>query len=248
MDKNIPKEILLYLPFFQNFSTPHPDFFTEDWSLSIEEYAYLVLPFSLFMSFKLLKRIDKKRIFIWVTFLLILGFTALKVKYYLHANSASDSDWSSSFRKVVIFRVDSIYIGFLLVYAIRKWTNFLHKHKIVLFIFGLLLFFLVHLSIFNFKLVPEINLGFYVFVYLQVVILSLALLFPYLYALNYSGVLLKPVKFISVHSYSIYLVNYSIVFLGLREFFDSINFSFLQKFGLILLFLSCTMFFFNTAL
>ncbi|MFA5298283.1 MAG: acyltransferase [Lutibacter sp.] len=60
---NLPKSILLYIPFLQNFSTPHPDFFTEAWSLSIEEYAYLLLPFLLFFSFKFFKTAIMKNYF-----------------------------------------------------------------------------------------------------------------------------------------------------------------------------------------
>jgi len=39
----LPKDIKLFFPFLQNFSSAHPDFFTEAWSLSIDEYGYLIL-------------------------------------------------------------------------------------------------------------------------------------------------------------------------------------------------------------
>lgn len=245
LGKDLPKIIGLYIPFLQNFSTPHPDFFTEAWSLSIEEYAYLFLPFLLFLSFKLLKNSNKEKLFIWVTLLCVFGLTFLKVLYYFTAEINSLHDWSTSFRKVVIYRVDSIYIGFLAVYFVRKHTEITEKFKWHLLILGMSIFILIHILIYFFNIMPETNLGFYVFVYLQTVILSLALLFPYFSRLNYSGLFLKPIKFISVNSYSIYLVNYSIVLLGMQEIFDVSDASIFQKIGLIILFLSVTVIFSN---
>lgn len=245
LGKDLPKTIGLYIPFLQNFSTPHPEFFTEAWSLSIEEYAYLLLPFLLFLSFKLLKNSNKEKLFIWATLLCVFGLTFLKVLYYFTAEINSLHDWSASFRKVVIYRVDSIYIGFLVVYLVRKYVEITKKFKWHLLILGMSIFILIHLIIYIFNLMPETNLGFYVFVYLQTVILSLALLFPYFSQLNYSGLFSNFIKFISVNSYSIYLVNYSIVLLSLQEMVDVTDKSIFQKMGLIFLFLSITVIFSN---
>lgn len=243
LGKDLPKTIGLYIPFLQNFSTPHPEFFTEAWSLSIEEYAYLFLPFFLFMSFKLLKNSNKEKLFLWVTLLSVLGLTCLKVLYYFTAEINSLHDWSTTFRKVVIYRVDSIYVGFLVVYFVRKYDEITEKFKWHLLILGIFIFILIHSIIYFFNIMPKTNLGFYVFVYLQTVILSLAFLFPYFSQLNYSGLFSNFIKFISVNSYSIYLVNYSVVLLGMQEIFDVSAASIFQKMGLIFLFLSITMIF-----
>lgn len=245
LGNNLPKSIMLYFPFLQNFLSPHPDFFTEAWSLSIEEYAYLLLPLLLFFSFKLFIKSNKEKLFLWVTLLSIFGFTFLKVRYYFSAEINSYNDWSMTFRKVVIYRIDSIYIGFLAVYLVRKYSEIMKKIKFHLLSGGIFIFILIHVLMLNYNLVPETNLGFYVFVYLQTVILSLALLFPYFSTLNYSGIFLKPIEFISVNSYSIYLVNYSIVLLGMQEIFDVSTKSIFQKIGLIFLFLMVTIIFSN---
>ena len=144
------------------------------------------------------------------------------------------------FRKVVIYRVDSIYIGFIVVYLVRKFSISSEKNKNILLILGVLIFISTHLIIFIFNLIPEINLGFYVFGYLQLVILSLALLFPYFSTLNYYGIFVKPIQFISIHSYSIYLINYSIVLLSLKEIFDIESMTLFELGSLIILYLSFT--------
>ena len=188
LGNNLPKSILLYIPFLQNFSTSHPDFFTEAWSLSIEEYAYLLLPFLLFFSFKFFKNSNKEKLFLWITLVSIFCLTFLKVLYYFSAEINSYNDWSTSFRKVVIYRIDAVYIGFLAVYIVRKYSKIMEKFKLHLLFTGLLIFILIHVLVYSFNLVPQSSLGFYVFIYLQTIIFSLALLFPYFSALNYSGV------------------------------------------------------------
>ncbi len=245
LGKDLPKTTGLYVPFLQNFSTPHPDFFTEAWSLSIEEYAYLLLPFLLFFSFKIFINSNKEKVFLWVALLLIFGLALLKTKYYFSAEINSYNDWSASFRKVVIYRIDSIYIGFLVVFVVQKYSEITERFKFYLLIVGILIFILIHFLIYRLNLTPQTNLGFYVFVYLQTVILSLALLFPYFSTLNHSGIFFKPIKFISVNSYSIYLVNYSIVLLGMQEIFDVSTNSIFQRVGLIFLFLMVTVIFSN---
>ena len=53
-----------YFLFLQNFTAPHPDFFTEAWSLSIEEYAYLFFPLMLFMVLGFLRKHKPIKLFI----------------------------------------------------------------------------------------------------------------------------------------------------------------------------------------
>jgi peptidoglycan/LPS O-acetylase OafA/YrhL len=243
LGKHLPNHWGLYIPFLQNFSYPNPDFFTESWSLSIEEYAYLLLPLLLFLCFKLLNKMNKQKIFLYTSILVIGIIALLKLKYYLSTNIYSYHDWSSSFRKVVIYRIDSIYIGFVLVYVMNTYQQFCFKYKKHLLFLGIFGVILIHLLMYGYQLVPETNPFFYVFVYLYAVSISIALVFPYFSKLNYSGLFFKPIQFLSVHSYAIYLVNYSIVLLLLQDFFDIYYMSFIQKIGIALLFLGITLLF-----
>ena len=241
LEKQLPNQWGLYLPFLQNFSSPHPNFFTEAWSLSIEEYAYLLLPLLIFVSFKLFKGLNKQKIFFYSTVFVIFALALLKYQYYLNIAIHSYSDWSASFRKVVIYRIDSIYIGFLLVYLINAYQQFCNSYKKHLLFLGLFSFMLIHLLMFGYQLSPEKNPLFYVFVYLQVVVVSMALVFPYFSTLKYTGLFFKPIQFLSVHSYAIYLVNYSIVLLSMQQLFVIEGMSFFQKTGMALLFLGITL-------
>ena len=88
---------------------------------------------------------------------------------------------------------------------------------------------------------PETHSWFYVFIYLQVVILSIGMIFPFCYHLKHNGFFLKPILFMSVHSYSIYLVNYSLILIPMQELFDISSFGFIEKMGIVLTFLSVTL-------
>ncbi|MDO1500162.1 acyltransferase [Winogradskyella maritima] len=218
-----------YALFLQNFAWPHPDFFTEAWSLSIEEYAYLLLPLLLFGASKLFKKTDKSKTFLNLTILSIVLLFGLKVLYYLNASVEDYKTWSATFRKVVIYRLDAIYFGFLLVYLYSR-LNWFTTQKRLLFLVGLSSFMGIHALIFGFNLLPNTHLAFYVFVYLTVVVLSLGLCFPYCMSLSGYGILKKIVTYISIRSYALYLVNYSLVLLSLQRYVEN-------SWGVIIIFL-----------
>ncbi|RKE92172.1 acyltransferase family protein [Ichthyenterobacterium magnum] len=229
LGKGLVSDIWLYVPFLQNFVTQHPDFFTEAWSLSIEEYAYLILPFLMYCSFTVFKKVKPKKLFLIVTLVTIVVLFGLKLYYGLTTDVTSYKTWSLTFRKVVVYRLDSIYYGFLLIYVSKQFPNWVAKCKTYLLLLGIALFGLLHIAIFWFKIMPETHLMFYTLFYLQVLILSLGLMFPYFSSLNYKGIWQPLVYFISTRSYTIYLVNYSLVLLTFQHFFEIEQFSVFQK-------------------
>lgn len=216
--KDLPKDIEVYFVFLQNFSTPHPDFFSEAWSLSIEEYAYLILPLVMFCGFTLIKR-HEKSIFLWATLIVIGIGCILKIKFYFEADITTYKDWSSEFRKVVIYRLNAIYIGFLLVYIMRQFPDFFKKFRLALLFFGLLVFGGVHIIIYSMNLQPQTHSAFYVFVYLSLIILSFALLFPFAVHMKRLVHFDKLVHFVSTRSYAIYVTNFSAILLSIQHVF-----------------------------
>lgn len=237
----IPENIASYFLFFQNVNAPHPDFFTEAWSLSIEEFAYLFLPFILYLGLFLLKKTNKGKLFFNVTLLTIALLMLLKINYYFKTDVSSYKEWSSTYRKVVIYRLDAIYLGFLMAYLAQMKTTFIKRYKIGFAVFGLVLLAVLHVLVYWFALLPQTHLWFFVFIYLNIVGLSLMLMLPYFSELNYQGIGVKFIQFISKTSYSIYLINYSIVLLTLKHYFDFINLSFVNRIAVLILFLGITL-------
>ena len=70
-----------YFFFLQNFKITMLPFFPESWSLSVEEFAYLVLPFFLLFFALLFKPKNKTRFFLLAVVSLILIFFCAKIYY-----------------------------------------------------------------------------------------------------------------------------------------------------------------------
>lgn len=219
LDKTIVENIWLYIPFIQNFTTPHPNFFTEAWSLSIEEYAYLILPLIIYSALFVFKKVSPSKVFIATTVLSIIILFWFKIQFYYCAEIVSYESWSSQFRKVVLYRLDAIYYGFILIYLMTKYT-FFKKRKQALALTGLLSFIILHLLIVLLDIMPERFELFFSIFYLPFISLSIALVFPWFVDLKTSKSILGIVTYISTRSYSIYLVNYSLVLLTLQHYFS----------------------------
>jgi peptidoglycan/LPS O-acetylase OafA/YrhL len=237
---SLPRDVFIYNLFLQNFASEHPDFFTEAWSLSIEEFAYLLLPFLLFLSVMLFKKGNSELLFFRTSMLVIIILTIFKMVYYFDSSINTYHEWSTSFRKVVIYRMDSIYYGFIAVFCVKRFSNFVESKKNILLILGLVLFALLHIVIYVFNLLPQSHLGFYVFIYLQIVGISLALLFPYFLHLKRAVFGQQLIEFVSKRSYAIYLVNYSLILLNIKLFFDLHSLNIFEKIAIVILFLLVT--------
>ena len=212
-----------YFVFLQNFSNPHPDFFTEAWSLSIEEYAYIIGPFLLFLSLYAFKNINTSRLFLIVTVSIL--FIVAFFRYYHHSNNVLHQDyiWSKDIRKVVVYRIDSIYYGFLAAFLSYNFNEIWKRFRTFFFILGIIVFFGTHAVIFGYKLNPDKGLLFFDVFYLPIISVSLLLLFPALTNWTTKKVFKRQITLISVLSYSLYLVNYSLILLSIQYFIDVEN-------------------------
>lgn len=220
LHQNSIKGIPSFFLFLQNFTSGQIDFFTESWSLSIEEFAYIIGPLFLLMVFYLLKRADKTKMFIGVVLMTIILSALIRYVFHLSEEITDYSYWSQNLRKVVIYRVDSIYYGFIAAYIASEWEEIWMKNRLVCAVIGSALFLLMHAVIFKLNLLPENTSLFYNVFYLPLVSISIAFFLPMLSTWKKSNVLESSVTWISVLSYSIYLVNYSIVLLTMQKFVD----------------------------
>lgn len=103
-----------YLFFIQNFDLRHYDFFSQSWSLSIEEWFYLLMPVVLLVFH--FKKIQSKNLYknlIKIIFLII----AIRFGYVLQCNPGIDA----GLRTYIPVRLDSILIG--VVFACLKINN-----------------------------------------------------------------------------------------------------------------------------
>ncbi|KAA5823503.1 acyltransferase [Algibacter amylolyticus] len=209
-----------YFGFIQNFNSPHPDFFTEAWSLSIEEYAYIIGPLIMFGLVYCFKKTSYNTLFLITIFSVIFGVTCFRFNFHVNNSIESMHDWSQHIRKVVIYRIDSIYYGFLVAFLIYNFNMLIVKYKNLLFGLGLVLFLGIHVLIFSFGVQPENATLFFNIFYLPLLSISLLLLFPFFLEWKPKRFFNSQITSISIWSYGLYLVNYSIVLLTIQHFVD----------------------------
>lgn len=198
---------LKYIPFLQNFSYPISSFFPESWSLSIEEWFYLITPFLIIILSKY-SHLSLKTIIIVVAISLILFSTGLRFYRYFTLNYEKGFRyWDLYYNRQVITRLDSMMYGILGAW-IKKYHNkvFLYRKKILLW-GGVILLFGIH---FYFNFVH--NYTTYIISFSLNSIATLMTI-PFLSTLiiKKHNHITKLFTLISIISYSLYLVNLSIV-------------------------------------
>ena len=121
----LPLDFYKYYLFIQNFNAPQPPFFSESWSLSIEEWFYLLIPIIFLFFIKLTK---KKHTLIIVIFSII--FLVILFRYYLYKTVDVSSFYNVdlSILRQVLPRLDAIMFGVLGAYLSffkkEKWNYF----------------------------------------------------------------------------------------------------------------------------
>lgn len=137
-----PFSVANYFIFSQNLFQPHPAwFFPEAWSLSVEEWFYLVVPVVMLVSIRLFK-IPHGTGVLGTAIAILLLVTAFRYYRYTVVEINSGYELELFFRKQVITRLDSLMFGvigaYLNFYHFKKWI----AYKKTLLLAGVLLFLL----------------------------------------------------------------------------------------------------------
>jgi peptidoglycan/LPS O-acetylase OafA/YrhL len=206
---------LQYFFFLQNFNYPHPQFFSEAWTLSVEEWFYILIPICIFALVGIFKMAPKRAILTVVIAIIIASILLRLYRYSLHP-VMSISEWDSYFRKQVITRMDSLMFGvfgaFLAYYHKALWI----KHKKVLFGIGIGVVAATHLFglyIAQGARITEPGYGMYLSVFsFSLTALGILLILPLLSEYKTGkGRIYKALTSISIASYSMYLIHVSLI-------------------------------------
>ena len=202
------RETKLFFIFCQNLYKSDLSFFSVSWSLSIEEWFYLVIPVVIFTSVRI-AGVKPKFAVVSTAVIIILYTIFFRYYRYVTIDITSVETFDIMFRRTVITRLDSLMFGVTGACLFYYHRKFWIKHRNVFFIAGLLLHVVIKMcanlffvdSVFYFCNVSFLLDG-----------LATLLLLPFLSQLNNgSGVLYKIMTCISLISYSIYLVHAQIV-------------------------------------
>ena len=197
-----------YFFFMQNFATNLKSrFFAESWSLSVEEWFYLLLPIFIFLLIK--SRLKPlKAIFLSILIIIIVPILLRFSFSDIHLKLS----WLST-RMVVVMRLDSIGCGVLMAfirfYKPKIWELLANYKSLILL--GVIIFYGSFLIIFmgyeylNSSVLT--NLFFYTLTNIGVMIAIPAMS----KMMAKDTVFEQIITFISLTSYSIYLLNFSII-------------------------------------
>ncbi len=203
----LPEEWYKYFYFMQNMFEPIPPFFGESWSLSVEEWFYLITPILFFVGVRLFQK-NKKLTLLILIISMIIAVVLYRFYLYNHLVLLEEKHVSSVMLKQVIPRLDGIMIGvlgaFLATYYNVIWDKL---NKWYVFVLMFLLLYIIK----QFNSSTE-SAYFCVYVPLWK---SLAVFFmlPYLSKLEIKkpNLIVRFITFVSITSYSIYLLNRTIV-------------------------------------
>lgn len=135
LGKFISLDFFKYLFFIQNFISilVNADYFSIAWSLSVEEWFYIIFPMYLILINKISNNIN---IFYSCLIFIIIILTIRLI-------FSPDVEWGQNVRRIVIYRLDSIVFGILLFLMKNKIKNIIATKLILLFlvcIFSIIVF------------------------------------------------------------------------------------------------------------
>lgn len=204
--------------FLQNFSQPLYGFFWESWSLTIEEWFYLLFPIILLTIFlPFARRASSARVkkYAFFTAIAIFLLTPLMLRFFKASQFEVDEFWLSvKIYKVVIYRLDGIALGLLAAFIKHYYAGFWSKIKYPAFFAGLIISYWILYSTwipnaFETKVFKIFYLSFGCF-----------LLLPFFDSLKRAPVLIRNIfTHISLISYSMYLLNLALISEVIRDNF-----------------------------
>lgn len=186
-----------YFLFSQNLAGWHPLFFPEAWSLAVEEWFYLLIPLVLFAATRLRYLDTQRRILICLIGIVVVeaAFRIWRVQTQGYMESRV---WDLELRKQVVTRLDSLAFGVIGAY-LSLFNPGLWRRSGIAFATAMILLF-VHTRL--------DGLAFYDH-YIELTLSPLVVLFmlPFLSTWHATGRFARAVTFISVISYSMYLLH-----------------------------------------
>ena len=205
--ERVPTDWYRYFIFTQNFNHKLPLFFAESWSLSIEEWFYLLTPIALFLALRISKATVKTNTLI-VLIIGILAIIGYRLYLYKTLQLTEFEELNLQITRQVLPRLDSIMFGVLAAYIAYYFPKVWSKANFAI------LPILAFITMYYLKFKNPSNISEYSIVWLPI-IKSLIVFISLPYLANWKELRLprisKAITFISLISYSMYLTNLTIV-------------------------------------
>lgn len=219
-----PNSLWKYCFFIQNLAWEMPAFFPESWSLSIEEFAYIVGPLLLYLSLFYKTSVSKSIVFLRVTLLIIFLFTISKCIYNYTSEIDNMTYWNINLKAVIIYRIDAIYYGVLAAFVSIVKPQFWYNVKCKCCILGVVMIISLNILISSKDIFIESNKLFWNLFYIPINSIVIVMFLPWLSQIKTAPkYILRPITFLSLISYSMYLFHYSIILYLLKYYLPTEN-------------------------
>lgn len=210
---HVPFTAFLFPFFLQNFLWPHPYFFIPAWSLTIEEYFYLLFPLLLFFLLNV-RKIPFRRSFLLMIILFfaiplilrIASFLLLESGYIQQLRPGFNAHWDLHIRRITLFRLDAIAMGVFTAYLMNNYKAVLQKYKNILLLASVIMLTGSIWLYYRFVHPDQINVISAILIF-PLFSVGFAFSMPYLQDMKTMGIFSAPITFISKISYSVYLLH-----------------------------------------
>jgi peptidoglycan/LPS O-acetylase OafA/YrhL len=194
-----------YLLFLQNWIWPQSSFYSESWSLAVEEWFYLLFPLSIFLLARIMKT-NKK--FLIAAFLFLIIPSVLRVVWA----SSGHSNWDADFRKIVWLRLDALMYGVIAAWVKKEYSFIWMRARNILMITGVCILLTIQTYLNN--NVTNGNFGAETFLF-SLTSLAGAFLLPFCdqWQISRENVITWGFRSLALWSYSLYLINLPVVLL-----------------------------------
>lgn len=238
----LPEHLWKYFFFLHNFATEMPWFFPESWSLSIEEFAYILGPALLYLTLFIKTKISKSKLFLATTLVIIFIFLISKLIYNQTETIRDMRYWNVNVKGMVIYRIDSIYYGVLAAYLSIVKRDFWNSIRYPLFIIGIFTLLGLNILIPINHIIIDTHPMFWNVWYFVIKSIGICMTLPLLSTMKSAPkVILKPITYISLLSYALYVLHYSIVMQLMKYFMPTEDFVGLDIAVFIFVYLLLTM-------
>lgn len=242
LGRELPKELWQYFFFLHNFAWEMPWFFPESWSLSVEEFAYILGPLLLYWGILFFKIKNRARWVLVITLGIIALFMITKLLYTYQMQQSTMTFWNTHLKAVVLYRLDAIYYGVLAAYCSLTFDKLWYRTRYVFLIMGLAVFLGINYLIPVKQLFIEQYPFFWNVLYLPINSIAIAFGLPWLSTwATAPKIVTAPVTLISKVSYSMYLLHYSIIMQLMKYYLPSENLSVFDLTVYILVYLAITL-------
>ena len=205
-DLPLSYHIAKYFVFLQNVMTAKTSFFTESWSLAVEEWFYLIIPILFFLS--------NKRYLPFIIILIILGVTGFRTWKITNFQIETLESFAYQIMMTIPTRLDAIMFGVLGAYFSFHQFRFWTEWKNQLFAVGIIGLISNH---FIYTFIGESIYTFHF--YLPLGSLFTLCVLPKLSTIKTGkGLVAQVITFVALISYSLYLVHFSLGILLLRPY------------------------------